>query len=740
MVVPPSKKKKFYSEDELKVLQKTVRQALLSDDKSCEILLGKLVGFEKEVVDALVIILKTCNVFQFSPTSPVLRVVCQNFASIGATTAVERFHEFHNLILTHIDNKYTSNFVFLMEKLISFSHVLRHDKLRHELCNHLPNTIELLWQNKKHVEACRIAKLLVELMLVAKLYYDEENLPALWLQKIASAGMMECPYISALTILLDPQRSICGKGLIGLTDLLELPSNEIRDLCLRAQLFSLMSKINEASGCLAEVDTLWNSILKVLSQQLYEVLSRKDSHKSPVLNALASALQNLSSADQCSDSSFSTIAAPIRLVFEQGAEQKSSRKRKLGHDFETIASVLCNLPLENLSASLSKHYTVAVLLFAIASESTDLPLFSLALRALRSLTKQPEERLLLRQLLIMDGIFLDFWFSNEKEYSPTLCKDVIAFLCNVFEVESNGKICCDNTRDLCPALKYFEGEDAACWSWKQLMRFSILFASTRWEELLQSSDSSQNHVIQKIRSIYLVNMVSSITWKNEELLSSFAGRWSVLLTCWEAIPRGSRQPLMAKLLGSDLKIIGKFADRIIKKKLQLNKSIVEQALVFHLKYRGISDEAQPLENIIDWDVLFYLKKMGAPLDIVIPQLSVDKVVEMLQLCSTEDVLNEDALAIVGRMISLRLKERCNDVLGTMWLSGNDLHFIFSVNTAVPLTPPIWKCKSFCSWPAPNVSKSALLFFLFCGPFSHTLLSQRTLHDASSIHDVHHHVT
>ncbi|KAK6013067.1 hypothetical protein OSTOST_21681, partial [Ostertagia ostertagi] len=315
-----------------------LKSVISGDDASCKTLLVKLVGLEKEIVDALVDILKSCIVFQFSPTSPVLHVVYQYFASIGVGTAIERFHEFHDLILSNIANEYASNFAFLVEKLITFAHVLRHDKLRHEICSHLPDTIKLLWKNKKRVEACRIAKLFVQLLMVAKRYHEEENLSKLWLEKTYSEEMMKCPYMSALTVLLDPGRTGCAEMMIELSSLLELPSNEVKELCLRSQaadlfltflssyatycsrkqlealleflileyirtdnISSFVSDINHATDCLADIDILWEVVSEILYRHLSEVLSKEASGKKSITNSLANALQCLSTIEESSE-------------------------------------------------------------------------------------------------------------------------------------------------------------------------------------------------------------------------------------------------------------------------------------------------------------------------------------------------------------------------------------------------------------------------------------------------------
>ncbi|KAK6020220.1 hypothetical protein OSTOST_14130, partial [Ostertagia ostertagi] len=106
-------------------------------------------------------------------------------------------------------------------------------------------------------------------------------------------------------------------------------------------------------------------------------------------------------------------------------------------------------------------------------------------------------------MFITDGIFAHHWFfSREAEYSPALCKGVIKFLCDVLEADCNTKIRSESMCDLCPALKYFEGQEVTCWSWEQVMRLSVLFTTTKWEELLRCSECLQQDVIEKILEMF----------------------------------------------------------------------------------------------------------------------------------------------------------------------------------------------------------------------------------------------
>uniref|UniRef100_A0A7I5ECX9 DUF2428 domain-containing protein n=1 Tax=Haemonchus contortus TaxID=6289 RepID=A0A7I5ECX9_HAECO len=720
MVAPPSKKAKHSSEPEVEVLQKTLRQALLSDDASSEALLKNFTGFGKEIIDALIVILKSCKVFQFSSTSPVLHAVCQHFSSLGATTAIERFREVRDVILNSSGDECVSNFTFLMEKLVASVHVLRYDKLSSEICSNLPSIIEFLWKNSKHVEACRLAKALVELLLVAK-WYRDGNKSEMQLEKTFSAEMLKCPYMAALTILLKPQSSTRPNARIELSALMDLPSNDIRELCLCSQavdlissflpsyytyccheqmqtmlefiilqymetcnLSSLVLDIKHATDCLAEVDILWGIILKLLCRHLAKMLSREVSDKNSIIGVLILVLKNLSTFEEDGESSLKTLSAPIQSFIHQGYGQKWTSK-KLGHHPTSLATAICDLPHQAERSPLTKPYAIVVLALAIATESSDLTLFASAIRVLQSLARQTEIRQIFMHVFIRDGFFADQWlFLHEAEYPSELCKDVIEFLCSASEMDCSGsKIFNDDIHNVCPALKYFECQNDVLWSWRQVMRLLVLLSTTRWENLLQCSDHFKDDVFAKIRNRYLVDMVSGIDWKNEELLNSHAERWSILFTCWKAIPRSIRGSTIAVLLKNDLEKIKRFARHLIKGKLQLNGAIVNDAIVFYLKYLTAADERHSLESIIDWITLRNLQKTEASLEVVLPLLSIEKILEMLQSCAQDDAPTEGDLVLVERMMSSGLKERSYDVL--VYLTS-----IFEKTTHSPL---LLKCAT-----------------------------------------------
>ncbi|KAK6047386.1 hypothetical protein COOONC_15108, partial [Cooperia oncophora] len=275
---------------------------------------------------------------------------------------------------------------------------------------------------------------------------------------------------------------------------MELPSSEIKELCLRSQAVDLfLTYLPSYYTCCS------HKLLRVLIEFiiLHYIRADNDTDKSPIIGALASALQSFS-VEEDSGSSFETLPAPVRSFFEQEREQKT-RKFELCHDSRSIAGVLCDIPLQSLPPALSKQLAMAVLMLAITLEHVDLTLFSSTIRVLRSLTRQAEIRRFLREIFTTNGIFVDHClFSHEARYPPELCKDLIKFLCNVLEADSTTATHSEDMYGLCPALKYFGDQDAECWSWKQTMRLSILFATTRWEEVSHCADRLQQDILEKV--------------------------------------------------------------------------------------------------------------------------------------------------------------------------------------------------------------------------------------------------
>ncbi|KJH50475.1 hypothetical protein DICVIV_03407 [Dictyocaulus viviparus] len=159
---------------------------VIGNDTACEQLLRRLVGFEQEIVDAIVAISKSSDVSMTYMRKPICKVLREHFALIGVTTATERLQEFHELIIHNIRFEYVSNFVSLLGMLIRFSHLSRSDKFRKEVNIRLPVIIRMLWDNKRIAEACNTARVLMEHLLAARVYHADNDSCDIWLKQTLS--------------------------------------------------------------------------------------------------------------------------------------------------------------------------------------------------------------------------------------------------------------------------------------------------------------------------------------------------------------------------------------------------------------------------------------------------------------------------------------------------------------------------------------------------------------------------
>ncbi|VDP17949.1 unnamed protein product [Heligmosomoides polygyrus] len=279
--------------------------------------------------------------------------------------------------------------------------------------------------------------------------------------------------------------------------------------------------------------------------------------------------------------------------------------------------------------------------------------------------RRPEVQHCLRELLAVDAVPVERWLSVlEQVGSISDVWELLAKLaCNVtlnYSSETAGS----PVDELCPALKYSERKEEDCWSWIKVLRLRVLLATTKWEKLSQRSENEQRDILNKVRNAYFAGVLSNVNWKDNDLVQTYAERWSLLFTCWEALQRGSRLAVMKRLLSdSDLKSLRKWSARIIAGKTNVDGVVVERALAFYLKYLiNDIDTTRTVEDLIDWKVLIYLQQKGVHLDAVELQLSVDKVVELL-LCAEEVELTAETFAVVEKLLSSRLKDRGSEIVG-----------------------------------------------------------------------------
>ncbi|WKY09226.1 hypothetical protein Q1695_001969 [Nippostrongylus brasiliensis] len=698
MLAPLAKRARFSTENGVKALQQTVMQALLSDDKSCAALLSKLSGFEKEIVDALVVALKTFKDFKYSLSPSMLKVVADHFAAVGVGTTIERFNEFQNL-LNEVGDEYVSNFAFLLEKLINHCQLLRHEKLFHEMCSRLPETISVLWKKNRRVEACRIARLYLETTLAAGCYRSE-SFPKLYFEEAITKKMKSCPYMKALTILQSP--SVSGAVVIDSEELQDLPSSEIEPLCMRSQMADLVltflpsfcthcgrkelktllhflvleySRTNKISSLIRDVtrvtrpltgdSAVWCLIFENLVQLLVDDLPPASADDDSLVNLLRSSLLAVLSMEE-SERSDIKLAKPIKRYFMRVKE----KNKVFGISGESVIGALSELPSRAIRGSSSIQYSIVMLICASVSQSINSLLFATNVRILADLVSQADVRMFLKRASFVELIDFNLWIQSlEKADMSANWRYLVSFMSGLFGENENDSIAEENESEedrLCPALEIFQAEDTECWSWQHVTRFMVLLSTTKWNKFLKCPEKNQGEVLAKIRNLYVAPMVSAAQWKDKDHVKSFAERWSVLFTCWEVIPRECRQPLMRKLLWDDeIKSIRKFSYRVLNGKYDLDKTIVDRAVTFQLKYlSGLTDGKYGIDSIIDWSVLVYQQSIGVPVSAMVSQLSVEKALELLSNLSEMEV-TEDVLAVLKQLISTSLKDHVNDVMGAI---------------------------------------------------------------------------
>ncbi|VDK71694.1 unnamed protein product [Cylicostephanus goldi] len=103
---PPPTKKARPAVHTAESVRQTVAQAMLSDDAACATLLESVAGFEKEILDGLVEVLKAFSASKVTLDGPIVKILRKYFALIGVETATERYKQFHDCILNNLGREY----------------------------------------------------------------------------------------------------------------------------------------------------------------------------------------------------------------------------------------------------------------------------------------------------------------------------------------------------------------------------------------------------------------------------------------------------------------------------------------------------------------------------------------------------------------------------------------------------------------------------------------------------------
>ncbi|EYB92783.1 hypothetical protein Y032_0190g1262 [Ancylostoma ceylanicum] len=690
---PPKKARALGASDD--GIRQIVAQALLSDDASCAALLERLNGFEKEVFDALMTILRTFSASKVNLHGPISKILKKYFAVIGVGTASERFNELCDAVLHNVGTEYAASFVFLLCQFINFCNILRYDKLCRDVIGKLPSVIRTLWTNGLRAEACLTSRLFVELLLSVSCYHGDESFLEVWFEQVLTEELKRCPYFAVLSHLLISQNRHPFVDSINFADLQELP-REGEHLSLRTQVADLIltylpslhsrcterqlqaaldfvlrhgfetknvscavGKLIDCAGAMAD-DTLIcqlaaDSIIRLILEQLSASTS----------GCSLSIVQHQQAPEKAKQRISEDLSSSIYSFLDRSLKKKSAFKTNVRQAVEPLVDAFCILPLRSTAGSSVRHYLAATVLFANIFKS-DGKLFPVCIRKMIAFARSDENTILSPAASSLIEAFLDICLDALEGLSiaAEIWRDV-ATAWSIFAVSIKGKDVDDIPHRLCPVLDFMESSAPYTWAWRDVVRLSVLFTFTKWE-LLEGEEEQQRMISEKIRTL-ISSAMASVVWKDEDGVRRGSERWSILFSCWEYIPRGVRIPIMKRLLNEkNLDFLRKLSRRIIVGKVEVDRVVLESALNFYLKYiPSLIEEPRQLEEILDWNALLYLQRAGVSLDVALAHLSVGKVVELLRFCSANVDHPHDTLHIVARMLSSRLKIVAGDILESL---------------------------------------------------------------------------
>ncbi|KAL6742878.1 hypothetical protein Aduo_015977 [Ancylostoma duodenale] len=424
MKPPPPKKARAAGATEDGVRQ-IVAQALLSDDASCAALLERLNGFEKEIFDALMTILRTFSASKVNLHGPISKILKKYFAVIGVGTAAERFNELCDAVLHNIGTDYAPSFVFLLCQFINFCNIVRFDKLCRDVVAKLPGVIRTLWKSGLTSEACATSRLFMELLLSISCYHGDESFLDVWFEQVLTEELKRCPYCAVLSILLNSQNSHSFVDSVDFSDIQEL-SNEGGHSSPRAQMTDL--------------------ILTYL----------------PSLHGRCTERQLRTAVDFVLRHGFETnnVSFTIgKLINSAGAVADDTLVCQL------VADSLIRLVLEQLSAS------AAAMLFANVFKNDD-KLFAVCIRKMNALARTEHTALPSPASSLIEAFFDDCLNSLEGLSNVAeIWRDVAAALLT-FVVPIKEKFTDDLPHRLCPVLDFVDAPASYSWAWRDVVRLS----------------------------------------------------------------------------------------------------------------------------------------------------------------------------------------------------------------------------------------------------------------------------
>ncbi|VDM66512.1 unnamed protein product [Strongylus vulgaris] len=319
-----------------------------------------------------------------------------------------------------------------------------------------------------------------------------------------------------------------------------------------------------------------------------------------------------------------------------------------GVSFPAMNSLLilyCDLPLYSTPAFCRYKYLAATAFFLITFSDNDSNVFEACMEIMEKLSRS------VCTLSLEPTVVGDFFTHRlaflEKLPSAGQAWRKVANAWSAVIAICNHNLNEDSINRLCPALSFTEISATDCWTWEQVIRslkyflsdtlacflnvfelyimtdlyattqivnksktqlLSVLFKSTKWEELLGSDEEQIIGVLEK----------------DNNIVQHYSGRWSVLFLCWDDVPRNVRSSLMKKFFDKkDVKILRRLTNCMIDRKLKVDKITLQSALNFHLKYIPMLS-GRSLEDL-DWKSLICLQRAGVSADGALTQLPAEKV-------------------------------------------------------------------------------------------------------------------
>ncbi|KJH50476.1 hypothetical protein DICVIV_03408 [Dictyocaulus viviparus] len=401
------------------------------------------------------------------------------------------------------------------------------------------------------------------------------------------------------------------------------------------QLLSLINEIKKSTIALANVAPIWDATLEAIIHILRGKLSAKDPELHPLDYRLSEALRIISFLDEENRLKEKMLSEQftefVCKYFNYGVNSKWKSIESPSLDEQSLLDAFFSVPFQSLSSYSIEQYAVVVAMFAARLQLTNERLFLSSIHILGLLASTSTAMKFFGNLDVFDSILSESLSLTLQSHTdaPSFLKDASKFLSGIIHASSSSKSLCKEynavglAHYLCPALTLFKGKCTEIWSWTQMIRFSAVIMTTKWKDLAEYSEPLQMEVTQKIRKKYVVEMLHNMDWNDTVQLE----RYGVRLT-----------------------------SKVISGAFNLERIVVEQALMFQLKYLPIVYEgSRRIENVVDWKVLLYLQFHSIPLDSVILALSVEKILKLLSTCLDKTEVTYETLDVVAKLISPRLK-------------------------------------------------------------------------------------